>query len=93
VCPVSNRFVVQDLTTAQIKRMLQLGLRATINSDDPAYFRAYVNENLIALHDEGGMSKEELVQLVKNSFVVAWLDDEHRAMYLSRVEEYVKRAA
>ena len=93
VCPVSNRFVVQDLTAPQIKRMLQLGMRATINSDDPAYFRAYMNENLLALHDEGDMSREELVQLVKNSFVVAWLDDERRAKYLSRIEEYVKLAA
>lgn len=93
VCPVSNRFVVQDLTSEQIKRMLQLGMRATINSDDPAYFRAYMNENLVALHEEGDMSRDELVQLVKNSFVVAWLDDERRAKYLSQVEEYVKRAA
>ena len=37
------------LTAGEIQRMLQLGMRATINSDDPAYFRAYVNENLIAL--------------------------------------------
>ena len=93
VCPVSNRFVVQDLTAPQIKRMLQLGMRATINSDDPAYFRAYMNENLLALHEEGEMSREELVQLVKNSFVVAWVDDERRAKYLSRVEEYVRLAA
>lgn len=93
VCPVSNRFVVQNLTAPEIKRMLQLGLRATINSDDPAYFRAYINENLLALHQDGEVSRDELVQLVKNSFVVAWVDDERRAKYLSRVEEYVKRAA
>src|SRR5688572_3121247 len=93
VCPVSNRFCTQDLTASQIKRMLQLGMRATINSDDPAYFRAYMNENLLALHAEGDMSLDELVQLVKNSFVVAWLDDERRAKYLRQVEEYVQRAA
>lgn len=93
VCPVSNRFVVQDLTALQIRRMLQLGMLATINSDDPAYFRAYVNENLLALHDEGGMSRDEIVQLVKNSFVVAWLDNESRAKHLSQVDEYLQRAA
>jgi adenosine deaminase len=93
VCPVSNRFCTQDLTATQIKRMLQLGMRATINSDDPAYFRAYLNENLLALHEEGDGTGEELVQLVKNSFLVAWLDDERRAKYLTEVEEYVKRAA
>lgn len=92
VCPVSNRFVVQSVTAKEIQRMLQLGMRATINSDDPAYFRAYMNENLLALHNEG-VSRDELVQLVKNSFAVAWIDEERRANYLSRVEEYLQRAA
>jgi adenosine deaminase len=92
ICPVSNRFVVQSLTAREIQQMLQLGMRATINSDDPAYFRAYMNENLLALQNEG-VSREELVQLVKNSFAVAWIDDDRRAKYLSRVDEYLKRAA
>ncbi|HEY5758732.1 MAG TPA: adenosine deaminase [Steroidobacter sp.] len=93
VCPVSNRFVVQDLTATEIQLMLQFGMRVTINSDDPAYFRAYVNENLVALHEEGGVTREEIVQLVRNSFLVAWLDDELRSKYLSRVDEYLQRAA
>lgn len=92
VCPVSNRFVVQSVTAQEIQRMLQLGMRATINSDDPAYFRAYMNENLLALQNEG-VSRDELVQLVKNSFAVAWIDEERRANYLARVEEYLQRAA
>lgn len=92
VCPVSNRFVVQTLTAKEIQRMLQLGMRATINSDDPAYFRAYMNENLLALQHDG-VSRDELVQLVKNSFVVAWIDEDRRAKYLSRVEEYLQQAA
>ena len=70
VCPVSNRFVVQDLTADHLRRMLQLGMRATVNSDDPAYFRAYMNENLQALHDEGNLTRDEIVQLVRNGFEV-----------------------
>jgi adenosine deaminase len=93
VCPVSNRFVVQNLTATEIKRMLQLGMRATINSDDPAYFRAYVNENLVALHEDGGVTRDEIVQLVKNSFAVAWIGDELRSTYLARVDEYLQQAA
>ncbi len=85
ICPVSNRFVVQDLTTAQIRRMLQLGLRATINSDDPAYFRAYLNENLRALMDDG-LSAAEIVQLLRNAFTVSWIDAERRARYLAQLE-------
>jgi len=89
ICPVSNRFVVQNLTAAEIRRMLSLGMRATVNSDDPAYFRAYVNENLQALHEEGGLTRDEIVQLVRNAFVVAWLDETRRATYLETVRSYV----
>jgi adenosine deaminase len=86
VCPVSNRFCVQDLTADHLRRMLQLGMRATVNSDDPAYFRAYVNENLVALAEEGGMTQEEIVQLVRNGFMVSWIDDQTRQRYLSRLD-------
>jgi adenosine deaminase len=88
VCPVSNRFCVQSLTAKEIRRMLELGMRATVNSDDPAYFRAYMNENLEALMTDGGLTREEIVQLVTNSFTVAWLDDERRAAYTARVQQY-----
>jgi adenosine deaminase len=88
---VSNRFVVQNLTAADIRRMLSLGMRATVNSDDPAYFRAYVNENLQALHDEGGLTRDEIVQLVSNAFTVAWLDETRRASYVQRLQTYVDR--
>jgi adenosine deaminase len=89
ICPVSNRFVVQNLTAAEIRRMLSLGMRATVNSDDPAYFRAYVNENLYALQEEGGLTRDEIVQLVRNAFTVAWLDETRRATYLERVRRYL----
>ncbi|WP_028007774.1 adenosine deaminase [Solimonas flava] len=92
VCPVSNRFVVQNLTTAEIRRMLELGMRATVNSDDPAYFRAYMNENLQALADDG-MTRDELAQLTRNAFAVAWLPDARRAQYLDTLEQYLRQAA
>jgi adenosine deaminase len=90
ICPVSNRFVVQNLTASEIRRMLSLGMRPTINSDDPAYFRAYINENFEALLDEGGFTRAEIVQLVKNAFTVAWLAPERRAAYLEKVDNYVR---
>jgi adenosine deaminase len=89
VCPISNRFCIQDLTARHLRRMLELGMRATVNSDDPAYFRAYMNENLNALHEEGGLSMAEIVQLVKNAFEVAWLDGERRAGYLARLQAHL----
>jgi adenine deaminase len=92
VCPVSNRFVVQDLTAGHIRRMLELGIRATVNSDDPAYFRAYLNENLLALNEEGNLSNDEIVKLVRNAFTVAWLDDVRRSAYLDRLNSHVLQA-
>ena len=93
VCPVSNRFCTQDLTATHIRRMLALGMRVTVNSDDPAYFRAYLNENLRALYEEGQLSKDELAQLVRNSFVVAWLDADRRDAYLERLEKHLSEVA
>jgi adenosine deaminase len=93
VCPVSNRFVVQDITATHLRRMLELGLLATVNSDDPAYFRAYMNENLHALRDEGQLTAAEIAQLVRNGFKVAWLDEARRSEYLARLETYLDQAA
>jgi adenosine deaminase len=93
VCPVSNRFVVQSLTAQEIRRMLELGMLATVNSDDPAYFRAYINENLIALFEEGGLTIAEIIQLVRNSFEASWIDAPRRAAYLAQLDRYVAQAA
>ncbi len=93
VCPVSNRFVVQSLTATEIRTMLQKGMKATVNSDDPAYFRAYMNENFIALLTEGEFSREEIVQLSRNAFEVAWVDDAQKQVYLKALDSYVREAA
>jgi adenosine deaminase len=93
VCPVSNRFVVQSLTAQEIRRMLELGMLATVNSDDPAYFRAYLNENLVALYEAGGLTVAEIVQLVRNSFEVSWIDATRRDAYLAQLDRYVAPAA
>ena len=93
VCPVSNRFVVQSLTATEIRAMLQKGMKATINSDDPAYFRAYMNENFIALQEEGDFSRDEIVQLSRNAFEVAWIDDAQKQIFLRALDDYVIDAA
>lgn len=89
VCPVSNRFVVQSLTSAEIRTMLQKGMLATINSDDPAYFRAYLNENLLELQQEGNFTSDEITTLVGNAFRVAWLPEAQKNHYLTLLNEYV----
>ena len=88
VCPVSNRFVVQSLTSSEIKTMLSRGIKATVNSDDPAYFRAYMNDNFIALAKEGDFSRAEIVQLSRNAFDIAWLSDDRRQHYFNLLDSF-----
>jgi len=92
ICPVSNRFVVQSLTSNEIRSMLDHGMKATINSDDPAYFRAYLNDNLIALAEEGSFTRQEILQLTRNAFDIAWLPGERRQHYLEALDAYASSA-
>jgi adenine deaminase len=88
VCPVSNRFVVQSLTSNEIREMLARGVKATVNSDDPAYFRAYMNDNFKALAQEGQFSQQDILQLARNAFEIAWLPDEKKSFYLQKLQNY-----
>ncbi|HAQ59098.1 MAG TPA: adenosine deaminase, partial [Microbacterium sp.] len=87
-CPVSNSFVTEQMKADEIVSLLRAGLRVTINSDDPAYFGAYVGDNYIALAEQAGLSHTELVQLAINSFEASWLTPERRAAYIDRVKDY-----
>ena len=89
VCPVSNTFCANSLTAEEIRTMLQKGMRATVNSDDPAYFRAYMTDNFKALSEQGGLTDDELVQLSRNAFTVSWLDDAARQAYIDKLDAYV----
>ncbi|WP_027329987.1 adenosine deaminase [Marinimicrobium agarilyticum] len=93
VCPVSNRFVVQSLTSGEIRQMLANGMKATINSDDPAYFRAYLNENLLELQAEGDFTRDEIATLVANAFEVSWLPEERKRHYLTQLNQYLTAVA
>ena len=86
VCPISNAYVTDGTKAAAIKSMLERGMRVTLNSDDPAYFPGYIADNFMRVHDEVGLSAEEVVRLVRNSFEISWLDDDSRAEYLRRVD-------
>jgi len=70
VCPLSNirLRVFERVRDHPLRTMLQRGLNVTINSDDPAYFGGYINENYNAVAEALGLTKEELEQLAKNSF-------------------------
>jgi adenine deaminase len=92
VCPVSNRWVTDGLKAAELKIMLDRSLRATVNSDDPAYFGAYVAENLVAAQEAAGLTATELARLARNSFEIAWITAAERDKYLSDLDGYVRQA-
>ncbi|MEM8616779.1 MAG: adenosine deaminase [Pseudomonadota bacterium] len=89
VCPLSNLSlcVVDDLRSHPLKRMLDLGLNATINSDDPAYFGGYVNENYRQTAEAVGLSAEDIVTLARNSFTGSFLSNAEVEAHLAEIEE------
>jgi adenosine deaminase len=88
VCPQSNLrlAVVDDMRAHPIREMLAAGLKASIHSDDPAYFGGYVNENFYALIDALDLDREEILLLVRNGFESAFLPDNEIRSHLSRVD-------
>jgi adenosine deaminase len=88
VCPISNSYVTDGTKARAIKSMLDQGMRATVNSDDPAYFPGYMNENLVAVQEEVDLAKGELVQLAANAFEAAWLPRVVQQRYLAQLADY-----
>ena len=90
VCPLSNLKlkVVKDLKKHPLRRMLEKGLLVTVNSDDPAYFGGYVNENYLAISNALSLSKEEVIKLAKNSFTASFLDNEEKHLMYRKLEKY-----
>jgi adenosine deaminase len=93
VCPISNSYVSDGLKAREIAAMLDRDMRVTVNSDDPAYFPGYVNENLEAVHDAVGLTRDAIVQLERNAFTVAWLADDDRGRYLDALQAYAARSS
>jgi len=88
VCPISNSHVTDGLKADEIKRLLDLGVRVSVNSDDPAYFPGYMNENLLALQAAANLTRDEIVRIVKNAFSISWIPEVDRNRYLSDVDAY-----
>lgn len=90
VCPLSNLKlkVVKNLAEHPLKKMLALNLLVTVNSDDPAYFGGYINENYQSIADALALTREEIITLAKNSFRAAFLTDEEKTKYYQAVDDY-----
>ena len=93
VCPISNSYVTDGLKAAEVRRMLEKGMRATVNSDDPAYFPGYMNENLVATQEAANLTREQVVQLAVNVFEASWLAPEEKRALRGRLDRYVASPA
>ncbi len=92
VCPLSNHklCVVDDLADHPIDAMLAHGLKATVNSDDPAYFGGYVADNYRAIAAARGLDRKALATLARNSFTGSFLPDAAVAEHLARLDAYLE---
>ncbi|WP_417470233.1 adenosine deaminase [Maricaulis sp.] len=94
VCPLSNLrlCVIKRLEDHPLKTMLSLGLRATVNSDDPAYFGGYINENYRRTADAIGLTEAEIIELAKNSFRGSFLEPAEIEAHLAEIDTVVAAA-
>jgi adenosine deaminase len=88
VCPLSNvkLGVVDDLRRHPLRRMLDSDLAVTLNSDDPAYFGGYVNDNYRAVAVALGLNQRDIVAIARNSFTAAIMPEEARRAALARFD-------
>ena len=87
VCPLSNvkLCVFDNLKNHNLKKMLIRGLRVMINSDDPAYFGGYLNQNLIETQLALDLKLEEVKNLIINSFKSSFLDDDKKNEWIEKI--------
>jgi adenosine deaminase len=90
VCPLSNvkLGVFPTLARHNLKQLLDRGLCVTVNSDDPAYFGGYIAENYRAAAQALGLSRQDIVQLAKNSFEASFLPPEQKRRWMDAVDGY-----
>lgn len=92
LCPLSNLElkVIQEMHHHPLNTMIDKGLLVTINSDDPAYFGGYMNENYFGIAKALDLSKEDIYKLAKNSFHASFLDEESKKEMIAKVDEYYR---
>lgn len=92
VCPLSNLklCVVEDLTQHPLREMLRQGLKATVNSDDPAYFGGYMTDNFLAIQDALDLTQDEIETLGRSAFEGSFLSPHDKAAALAKFDAFCK---
>ncbi|MDP6390529.1 MAG: adenosine deaminase [Alphaproteobacteria bacterium] len=93
LCPLSNLRlgVVPDIGRHPLREMMARGLMVTVNSDDPAYFGGYVNENYRVVEEALGLSEPELYQLARNSFEASFLSAPEKQALIAELDNCAGR--
>ena len=91
VCPNSNieLKVFENYSQHNIKELLDYGLNVSVNSDDPAYFKGYLNQNFINLWENLDLDKEDIIKLVENSFNSSFISDDLKKDYIKKLEQII----
>ncbi|MEM4713454.1 MAG: adenosine deaminase [Candidatus Bathyarchaeia archaeon] len=89
LCPLSNLKlgVIRSMEEHPLKKMLDKGLLVTVNSDDPAYFGGYINENYIAVQKALGLNAQQIYKLARNSFQASFLSEHEKQAMFTRLEK------
>jgi adenosine deaminase len=92
VCPLSNLRlnVIDDMKKHPLRRMMERGLLVSVNSDDPAYFGGYINDNYLTVTKALNLTIEDIYNLAKNSFKASFLEESKKVKMLAKVDEYRK---
>ena len=95
VCPLSNLRlrVIDDLGRHPLRQMMDKGLLVTVNSDDPAYFGGYVNENYRAVSRALGLRRDEIAATVRNGIEASLMTTAEKADALAEVERVLAETA
>ncbi len=88
VCPLSNLKlrVFPNLADHNLRQLLDAGLVATVNSDDPAYFGGYINDNFLQTFAATGLAAQHAYQLARNSFVASFIEEDAKRRYIERLD-------
>jgi len=92
VCPLSNYKLagVTDMTKHPLRQMLDNGLKATINSDDPAYFGGYMTENYMAVVEALDLTKDDIITLARNGIDATFCNTSQKAALSQKLDQYLQ---
>ncbi len=87
-CPISNTWVTEDSRAHLAKELAERGVKVTLNSDDPAYFGGYMNENYQRFADDTGADEDLLLALASNAVDISWAPPRLKELLRAEIEEH-----